>query len=125
VRWFNEGNFFEAHEVWEEIWTECRDPSRLFYQGLIQAAVCLLHFSKRNTRGARKLYHSSRRYLEQFGPRHQGLDVVKLLDDMERCCGEVARSEETFPQARLDVRLLPKIHLSNPRPVGHPPHEPS
>lgn len=114
VRWFNDGNFFEAHEVWEEIWTECQDPSRPFYQGLIQAAVCLLHFSKRNTRGARKLYHSSRRYLEPFRPRHRGLDLVKLLREMEICCDEIARSEETFPQARLDPRLLPKIQLSNP-----------
>jgi hypothetical protein len=113
VRWFNEGNFFEAHEVWEGLWIECRDPSRSFYQGLIQAAVCLLHFTKRNTRGARKLYHSSRRYLEPFGPCYRGLNLEKLLREMEICCEEISSSEETFPKARLNPGLLPKIQLSN------------
>jgi uncharacterized protein len=113
VHWFNEGNFFQAHEVWEELWIECRDPSRTFYQGLIQVAVCLHHFGRRNTRGARKLYHSSRRHLEPFSPWHQGLDVARLLKELEICCGEVAGSEEFFPKARLNVQLVPKIQLSS------------
>ena len=36
---FNECDYYECHEVWEELWTEYRGPSRKFYQGLIQAAV--------------------------------------------------------------------------------------
>jgi uncharacterized protein len=121
VRWFNAGNFFEAHEVWEAIWTDCHDPSRTFYQGLIQAAVCLHHFGRRNTRGARKLYHSSRRHLEPFCPWHRGMDLVALLKQMEICCGEIAHSEETFPKARLDPQLLPKIQLSNQPGVSDGP----
>jgi len=113
VRWFNQGNFFQAHEVWEELWMECRDPSRTFYQGLIQVAVCLHHFSRRNNRGARKLYHSSRRHLEPFGAWHRGLDLGKLLRELEVCCGEIANSDEYFPTARLNPDLLPKIQVSD------------
>jgi uncharacterized protein len=114
VRWFNQGNFFQAHEVWEELWMECRDPSRTFYQGLIQVAVCLHHFGRRNIRGARKLYHSSRRHLEPFGAWHRGLDLGKLLRELEICCGEIATSDEYFPKARLNPDLLPKIQVSDP-----------
>jgi uncharacterized protein len=114
VRWFNEENFFQAHEVWEDLWMERRDPSRTFYQGLIQVAVCLHHFGRRNTRGARKLYHSSRRHLEPFCPRHEGLDLAKLLDDLEFCCRELVSSDDFFPKDRLNPQLLPKIHLSMP-----------
>lgn len=111
IRWFNRGEFFEAHEVWEELWTEYRGPSRTFYQGLIQAAVCLHHFGNRNLRGAYKLFHSSRRYLEPFRPVHCGLDVDKLLREMEICCRGFAHDPESSPPTRLDPRLLPKIEL--------------
>src|SRR5262249_26444350 len=41
---FNEQAYFEAHEVWEDLWAESYGPERKFYQGLIQAAVGLCHF---------------------------------------------------------------------------------
>jgi predicted metal-dependent hydrolase len=121
IRWFNRGEFFQAHEVWEEVWKERHGPSHDFFKGLIQTAVCLHHFRNRNTRGARKLFHSSRRYLLPYCPRHEGLDVDRLLRDMQICCQAIADSEETFPQARLDAQLLPKIELpeESDLPDGH------
>ncbi len=50
VRFFNEGDFFEAHEVWEDLWLNTAGPERRFYQGLIQAAVALYHFGNGNLR---------------------------------------------------------------------------
>jgi predicted metal-dependent hydrolase len=38
---FNRGDFFEAHEAWEDVWVDCAGEERVFYQGLIQAAVGL------------------------------------------------------------------------------------
>ena len=70
IRLFNEADFFEAHEVWEDLWTDCPLVDRRFYQGLIQAAVGLLHFVNGNVRGAVKLYQSSRAYLETYGSPH-------------------------------------------------------
>jgi dienelactone hydrolase len=77
-------DFFEAHEVWEELWTDYRGDLRKFYQGLIQAAVALHHFGNGNIRGAKKLYHSSRAYLEPYRPVHEGIDVDKLLAELEQ-----------------------------------------
>src|SRR5919206_3766700 len=72
---FNRGDFFEAHEVWEQLWMETHGPEKPFVQGLIQAAVGLCHFCNGNIRGAVKLYHSSREYLRRYGPHHLGLDL--------------------------------------------------
>ncbi len=80
IDYFNRGAFFDAHEVWEELWTDTEGPTRRFYQGLIQVAVCLHHFGNGNTRGARKLYHSSTDYLRAYCPRHAGLDVQRFLE---------------------------------------------
>ena len=78
INLFNEEDFFEAHEVWEDLWTEIIGEDKKFYQGLIQAAVALLHFGNENLGGARKVYESSRKYLEPYAPVHLGLDLNQL-----------------------------------------------
>ena len=114
IEHFNRCDFFEAHESWEELWTEYHGPSRKFYQGLIQIAVCFHHFGNGNTRGATKLYHSSRAYLQEYRPFHEGLDVDRLLDQMELCCRELLESTEQFPHVELVPDLIPEIHLDPP-----------
>jgi predicted metal-dependent hydrolase len=111
IKHFNECDFFEAHEVWEELWTDYRGESRKFYQGLIQAAVALFHFGNGNIRGARKLFHSSSEYLSAYGPRHLGLDVEKFLGEFKRCFAEVIATSEEFPKIEVDPELIPEIHL--------------
>ncbi|MGE0760100.1 MAG: DUF309 domain-containing protein [Pirellulaceae bacterium] len=114
IEHFNACDFYEAHEVWEELWQEYQGPSRKFYQGLIQTAVCLHHFGNGNTRGARKLYHSSRNYLEPYRSRHLGLDVDRLLAQMEACCAGILDSSDEYPQVEIVPDLIPEIHLDPP-----------
>jgi len=111
IEYFNECDFFESHEVWEELWSDHHGPSRKFYQGLIQSAVALHHFCNDNTRGARKLYHSSRAYLQPYCPLHEGIDLDSFLLDMEKCFAEVIHSEKEYPDTQIDPDLLPEIHL--------------
>jgi predicted metal-dependent hydrolase len=110
---FNRCEFFEAHEVWEDLWADTSGEPRKFYQGLIQVAVCLHHFGNGNIRGARKLYHSSRGYLENYCPIYQGLDVSTLLAQLEVCCREVIESQEQFPKIEIVPDLIPEIHLQS------------
>ena len=114
VEYFNDCEFFEAHEVWEELWTEYQGTSRKFYQGLIQLAVCLHHFGNGNARGAIKLYHSSRKYLQEYAPHHEGVDLEKLFADMEACCRQLLESQEEYPQVEIEPDLIPEIHLDPP-----------
>ena len=111
---FNECEFYEAHDVWEELWTEYQGPARQFYQGLIQTAVCLLHFVNGNIRGSRKLYHSSRAYLSPYQPMYLELDVTKLLDEMAICCAGFSDSVDPQPQVEIDPDLIPDIFLERP-----------
>lgn len=79
---FNRGEFFDAHEVWEDLWRDCAAPDRRFYQALIQAAVALHHFGRGNRTGAARLYHSGRRYMEPYRPIHAGLAIDPFWDAM-------------------------------------------
>lgn len=109
---FNEEDFFEAHEVWEELWTEIIGPDKKFYQGLIQAAVALLHFGNENLGGARKVYESARKYLEAYAPEHQGLNLTQFLEDFRYCFEELLQATDTYPEGvALRDERIPKIPL--------------
>lgn len=111
IAYFNACEFFEAHEVWEDLWKSYSGDLRLFYKGLIQAAVALHHFGNGNIRGARKLYHSTRGYLEPYRPWHMGIDLEKFLAQFECCFAEVTASTEEFPKIDIDPDSIPEIHL--------------
>ena len=100
IAYFNACEFFEAHEVWEELWKNYSGELRLFYKGLIQAAVALHHFGNGNIRGARKVYRSSRGYLDAYGPACVGLDVEKFLAQFDACFAEVAASDENSRRSK-------------------------
>ena len=117
IEYFNECEFFEAHETWEELWTEYRGPLRLFYQGLIQAAVALHHFGNGNIRGAKKVYVSSVNYLEPYRPACEGLDLEAFLAKYAECFQEILASQEDSPHIEIVPDTIPEIHL-DPAAVG-------
>src|SRR5262245_35040682 len=106
---FNEQAFFEAHEVWEGIWLESAGLERKFYQGLIQVAVALCHFGNGNVRGALKLYHSSRNYMQQCGSPFLGFDIPAFWEQMERCFAGLLAGPEPERSLRPDPALVPVL----------------
>jgi len=111
---FNARDFFEAHDVWEELWSDCRGPEQRFYQGLIQAAVGLFHYSGGNVRGAAKLYRTSRAYMEPYGSPYLGLDAAGFWTQMERCFAPVLTCADPDRDLRPDEQLMPTITLGPP-----------
>lgn len=111
---FNAQDYFEAHEVWEDLWSESHGDERRFYQGLIQAAVGLCHFGNGNLGGAAKLYRSSRDYMERCASPFLGLDTAAFWARMERCFRPVLGPEPPDRAARPDPALLPVIELTPP-----------
>ena len=65
---FNQGEYFDAHEQWEEMWSEYNLPDRFFVQGLIQATVSFYHLSTGNLKGARNLMTRAIDKLTKKGP---------------------------------------------------------
>lgn len=117
ILFFNARDFFEAHEVWEDLWADCQGPERKFYQGLIQAAVGLYHFGNGNVRGAAKLYRTSRAYMEAYGSPFLGLDSAAFWAQMERCFAPVLACDNPDRDLRPDEALIPTIDLDPPPAV--------
>jgi len=77
---FDSGNYFDAHEVWEEIWIDAFGPRKYFLQGLIQAAVALHHAHNQNWPGTRKLLASAMDYLERGRAEGFEIDIDQMKD---------------------------------------------
>ncbi len=75
---FNQGRYFECHEAWEEIWKRSDGEVKLFYQGLIQAAVAILHAQRGNIAGARSLYEKAREKLDAIPDDHMGIALGEM-----------------------------------------------
>jgi len=113
---FNDREFFECHEVLEDLWNECPNDDRRFYQGVLQAAVALHHFTNGNLRGCVKLFYSARDYMGRYPNPYKGLDREKFWHDMSLCFAEVFREGQDMLQRDLrpDAELIPTIVLDPP-----------
>jgi predicted metal-dependent hydrolase len=83
LSYFNEErDYFECHEVMEELWLEYGRSSLL--QGLLQAAVGLHHWDNGNRSGAVKLMTAAQEKLSVYADEALGLDLARLRTDLER-----------------------------------------
>jgi predicted metal-dependent hydrolase len=77
---FDKQEYFEAHEVWEDLWNEAHGARHAFLQCLIQVAVALHHGRNGNWNGAKKLCASALGYLEKGQSDSDPVAVDKLKD---------------------------------------------
>ena len=119
VREFNSWRFYDCHETLEDVWLECggkaisggdRDELADFYQGVIKAAAGMHHVLRGNHGGAMKVLGDVPRLLEAYRPRTLGLDVDRLLADVERVLAEVrALGPERIGE--FDRELVPRLEV--------------
>lgn len=79
IRLFNERNYYDAHEIWEDVWRETTGTEKKFLQGLIQAAVALHHHSTGNSVGACSLLERARKNLVEYPEDFGGIRLAMLL----------------------------------------------
>jgi len=101
---FNSGRFYEAHELWEEVWLETPNPDKKFLQGLIQVAAAFHHFSRANLRGTRNLLRAGLLKLDCFPEVHGGLEIAPLCEAVRGWLAGLA-AEESLEDSRI-----PRIH---------------
>ena len=75
---YEEKDFFEAHELWEELWSEYYLDDKTFIQGLIQLAVSFVHLGNGNLNGAKSLKKKSGDKFSSYSGLHRGINIDKL-----------------------------------------------
>jgi predicted metal-dependent hydrolase len=103
IHLFNEGEFFECHEVLEEAWTPERGPRRLFLQSLIHVAVGFYHCGRGNPVGACRQLRKALRKMESYLPSWEGVDTGRLSRE--------ALAVLELIEAGQPVESYPRMHL--------------
>lgn len=75
---FNAREFFDAHEVWEDVWRAAPMEEKKFLQGLIQVAVALHHHSRGNLEGACSLLGRALRNLSPYPDSYAGVNLAAV-----------------------------------------------
>jgi uncharacterized protein len=82
VELFNNGEFFAAHEVLEDVWRASRPEDKKFFQGLTQVAVAFHHHSTGNLVGMQSVLRRAIENLEKFPLPSHRIDVEGLLKSL-------------------------------------------
>lgn len=110
---FNQRQFFEAHEVWEDLWRPLpQGQPKRFYQGLIQCAVALLHAQRGNSTGARRVWLRAQGKFQGLPATYLGLTIAPFLADMSHFLAPMLTTTPTTPAiSTLDFSQAPQIRL--------------
>lgn len=117
IELFNTGEFFEAHEAWEEIWKNTAGRKAKFYQGLIQAAVVLEHMNRANPRGVQRVWSTMLTKFEGLPDVFMGVNIPAFLTALRPVVAHVLEMETVPGQQPYDVELkwnrnaVPKVEL--------------
>jgi predicted metal-dependent hydrolase len=84
IQQFNRRDWYECHEVVEDLWIGAVGETRDFFQGIIQIAIALHHWRNGNFGGAVSLLKGGTGYLSRVSDLCQWVDVTALIADSVR-----------------------------------------
>jgi predicted metal-dependent hydrolase len=112
---FNQGQFYEAHDVLEKLWLPSRGgPNGAFYKGLIQLAGAFVHLQKHTSWRPRlgpamALLKLARANLERYPAVHEYLEISRVLALIATWL--VRLESDTFSASPLGPEKLPRLQL--------------
>lgn len=108
IELFNNREFYDCHEVLEDLWLDDWGDRKKFYQGLIQFATAFYHLYRRNMSGCEKLLASSKAYLSRYPDFFEGLDLAELRDVIHYWQHKLAgrRGDEIVPYDDSKIPML-------------------
>jgi len=119
---FNRQEFYEAHDVLEELWLADRHGTNgLFYKGLIQLAGAFVHLQKHRLGPAGVLFKLAQTNLEKYPGRHEHLEVREILVMIEEWLFKL--QEKDYRANPLHSDNAPRIKLEGHArvvPAGQP-----
>ena len=103
---FRSGEYFEAHESWEELWSDYYLRDRRFIQGLIQLSVSFVHLQNGNLKGAKSLLNKCIEKFSDFKNIQRGINVNNLMIEIN----QVSHAYDNLISSNdFDWKIIPKI----------------
>ncbi|MFQ5950671.1 MAG: DUF309 domain-containing protein [Candidatus Geothermarchaeales archaeon] len=114
LKTFNEGKFFEAHEILEDVWRNEEGPPKNFYRGLINLGVGFAHWQNRKPRAATSVLTAAKELLETYAPSYDGVEVAPLLTQIERSIDVIMRGADESRKAKISVPTIERTVKHRP-----------
>jgi uncharacterized protein len=110
IELFNRCEFYECHEVLEELWTGTHQPERWFVQSLIHFAVGFHHHQKDNAVGASLQLAKGLRKIQAYLPEWGGVQTAGIEQEARRCLAivEAGGKIENFPKVEQSAPYRPE-----------------
>ncbi|MBT7423591.1 MAG: DUF309 domain-containing protein [Candidatus Marinimicrobia bacterium] len=105
---YEKGDYFEAHEAWEDLWSDYNFPDRKFIQGLIQLSVSFVHLSNGNMIGARNLLKKCQKKFSDYKGIHRQININELKFAIEAVSLTYDNIEES---SEFDWDLVPVLKV--------------
>ena len=112
IRHFNAGEFFEAHEVWEEAWNKVLDKRReQFYRAIIRGAVALELLCRGRAVGARQVFLDCVATFDGLPDDFLGLHIPTFVESLRNALAP-ALNDLDARTTRIQPELLFQIELT-------------
>ena len=105
---YEKGDYFEAHEAWEDLWSDYNFTDRKFIQGLIQLSVSFVHLSNGNMIGARNLLKKCQQKFSDYKGIHRQININELKFAIEAVSLTYDNIEES---SEFDWDLVPVLKV--------------
>ena len=93
--------WFDAHEALEDEWRDAPIAERDFLQGLVHVTVAWHHASRGNAPGATRQLAKAARRLGPYAPAHRGVDVARVLGQVEAAAARVEAGQVDLIPVRV------------------------
>jgi uncharacterized protein len=95
------GQYFEAHESFEDAWRAADPIEKDFFQGLVHVTVAWYQARRGNRLGCERQLAKAQRRLAAFVPEHRGVDVATVLRSVDEAAAIVSGGSLELPPPRI------------------------
>ncbi|MBX3009118.1 MAG: DUF309 domain-containing protein [Melioribacteraceae bacterium] len=93
IELFNSGNFFDAHDFFEDIWIESEKEEKLFFQGLVQVSVACFHLISGNLTGSLNQLKKAKLKLIGYPEKFNEVNLTALISDVDKLIVSLTKKE--------------------------------
>ncbi len=106
IKLFNDGNYFEAHDYFEELWNCSVSKEHEFYQGLVQISVGSFHLISKNYNGALSQFSKGVKKLKGFSNNFENMNVLQFRYDINYLIKQItlffSKKNHTFEVIKIN-----------------------
>ena len=110
IAFFDEANYFGAHEAWETCWARCKGTGdEEFFKGLAQLGAGYTHWMRDNPQGVAALLGRALERIGRHGSPHRGIDIAEFMTQVDALRMTAERCADAgTPLPDLESRPVPR-----------------